>query len=116
MLGPRVLGQAEYERQQREAERTAAGNLGPRVVDAPVAVAEPEETIDSLSVLTVRKRLGENPLSVDPLLEAELGRPDPRRSALKSIYESEQRNQARPDVLERIRTAFVTHFSEGIDD
>ena len=125
-FGPAIIGEEEFKRQQEEREK-AAHIFGPAVTgkhpykDPPKEAEEAEEkeaeptseqdppkeavpTLDGLTVAQVRSALAGNDAMVDPLLEVELAKDAPRKSALKSILEAEMSREPnpRPEVVAQI--------------
>jgi hypothetical protein len=129
MFGPSVIGDKKFKEQQEQVEK-AAHIYGPRVTgidpDAePEVVEEVEEQdgeqdeqdfaksdFDNLTVADVRSALAGNAAMVDPLLDAELAREKPRKSALKSILEAENGREPAPRVA---TVQKIEEILEGMD-
>lgn len=122
MFGPSIIGEEAFKAQQ-EAQKKAAHIYGPRVTENDYGVSvtgeaaeESDETPDAppeiteLTVAEVRSALAGNGAMVEPLLEAELARDNPRKSALKSILETEMGREPEP------RGAIVNQIEAALDE
>jgi len=125
MFGPGVIGEEKFKEQQQIAAKAAhiygprvTGDFGPKVEQPEPEVVEEEQdeapdyavsNFGDMTVADVRSALAGNVAMVDPLLDAELAREKPRKSALKSILEAE--NTREPDP----RTAKVKEIEAALE-
>lgn len=127
MFGPSIIGEEKFKEEQQR-QKKAAHIYGPRVTgDFGPSVAEPEPEpevasdddeqpdyrvggFEDMTVADVRSALAGNAAMVDPLLDAELARDKPRKSALKSILEAEEGREPEP------RVAKVQEIEEALEE
>ncbi len=119
-LGPRVLGDEEFARQQKAHEEAAkrAFVYGPRVVGSEPAGASsplaPEENGDDEASVAQIKQALEGDVSdevIDKLLASEFERPEdaPRKGVLRLLLKAEQsRGEAsRPAIVAELQNALA---------
>lgn len=122
IIGPRIQGEAQFQREAAELVRTGAGHIGSRILDTP-APAQPVAAVpvvagEGFKLDTIRDVLRDNPLAVDQVLSAELARPEPdqRRGAFKLLFAAEQRREGgpRPQVILEIDRAYQHLFQASL--
>lgn len=120
-FGPGVLGKEEYERQLAEAKESDGGRFGPalrrpKAINVPASVSKPSnepptppvegpsEPYAALSVRELSELLETDAGLAEPILEAELARPEgARKSALREVAKAERtKDEPRAAVLDRI--------------
>lgn len=128
MLGPGILGEDEFQRQQAAGvgavQPVATNLLGPEILrGAPIVrdvghTPEPVTAITQvievppkepnrfagLSVDKVRRALRETPDAFHPLLEAEMERPEDQRrvSVLQAFVEFAQKHEKSPELIAKL--------------
>lgn len=93
--GPRVIGEAEFKRQQ-EAEKKKTNIYGPKVTGEQPGATETVDATKAMSVKDLTAALEANPQLVDEFLKVEKANDPPRVTALRAMQKAEMERPGGP--------------------